>query len=70
LSSYVSRRRANLGRISHKLHRARCGATRDVDSGAGVELRVRENPTNDRHGIVGYLDAPNIAKKILDALDA
>lgn len=28
------------------------------------------NPTNDRHGIVGYLDDPNIAKKILDALDA
>ena len=27
------------------------------------------NPTDDRHGIVGYLDAPNIAKKILDALD-
>jgi hypothetical protein len=28
------------------------------------------NPTNDRHGIVGYLDDPSIAKKILDALDA
>jgi hypothetical protein len=28
------------------------------------------NPTNDRHGIVGYLDAPNIANKVLDALDA
>ncbi len=28
------------------------------------------NPTNDRHGIVGYLDDPNIAKKILDALEA
>jgi len=41
----------------------------DVDRGAGVELRVRENPTDDRHGIVGYLDDPNIAKKILDALD-
>ena len=28
------------------------------------------NPTNDRHGIVGYLDDSSIAKKILDALDA
>lgn len=41
-----------------------------VGGGAGVELRVLRNPTNDRHGIVGYLDDPNIAKKILDALDA
>jgi hypothetical protein len=28
------------------------------------------NPTNDRHGIVGYLDDPNVTKKVLDALDA
>ena len=28
------------------------------------------NPTNDRHGIVGYLDDPKIAERILGALDA
>ena len=45
--------------------RTECNASLGIDNYGNVR-----NPTDNHHGIIGYLDNPDVAKHILDGLGA